>query len=286
MLLTGSQTEPRTGRDPADRVATAAHDALIAELCTWPKPGLVSPVDNGSHRDMTAATLARSASAIRPFFAMLARAGETGAAMSELRRIGVAAEAAMAAATGGVNAHRGAIFSIGLLCAAQGRLDYRASSAGTIGRTVTGYWGDAILADPPSATSHGGRASRRYGVGGARKEAAHGFPTVLGIGLPALRDGRVLAPADPEASRVHCLFALLGEVADTNILHRGGLAGLRFARDQARAFLREGSVGRPVWREHAKAVHQAFVARNLSPGGCADLLATTLFLDRQAGRRA
>ena len=67
-------------------------------------------------------------------------------------------------------------------------------------------------------------------------------------------------------------------VADTNLLHRGGLAGLRFAQRAARLFLEEGGVGRRDWRERALAVHRAFVARRLSPGGSADLLAMSLFV--------
>ncbi len=97
----------------ATRIADLAHRALIDELEAYPKPGLVSPVDSGSHRDMDAETLRRSAGAIAPFFADLVRAGAADAPLSDLRRIGLDAEAAMLAATGGVNAHRGAIFSLG-----------------------------------------------------------------------------------------------------------------------------------------------------------------------------
>jgi triphosphoribosyl-dephospho-CoA synthase len=66
---------------------------------------------------------------------------------------------------------------------------------------------------------------------------------------------------------------------DTNLLYRGGAAGLRCAQEAAAAFLRHGGVEQTEWRKHAAAVHRAFVARHLSPGGCADLLATTLLLD-------
>ena len=66
---------------------------------------------------------------------------------------------------------------------------------------------------------------------------------------------------------------------DTNLLHRGGGAGLHFAQEQAAGFLRQGGVEQEQWRERAAAVHRAFIARRLSPGGCADLLAVTFFLD-------
>ncbi len=87
-------------------VAACARTSLLAELHTWPKPGLVSHVDQGSHSDMEAATFETSAAAIEPFFARLTEAGAADAAMPDLRSIGVAAEQAMMAATGGINTPR------------------------------------------------------------------------------------------------------------------------------------------------------------------------------------
>jgi triphosphoribosyl-dephospho-CoA synthase len=263
-------------------VAELAHAALIGELETWPKPGLVSPVDSGSHDDMDAETLRRSAAAIRPFFAELVAAGARDAEMAELRAIGMRAEAAMMRATDGVNAHRGAIFSLGLICAAAGTRGAARTTAEAQAERVGRLWGPAIAQAPLSAVSHGGRAARRFGVGGASAEAAAGFPTVRTTGLPALRFGRSRAPGDPEAARVHCFFALLAVVDDTNLLHRGGADGLVGARAAAAAFLDDGGIAAPDWRERAAAIHRAFVAARLSPGGCADLLAATLLLDALA----
>lgn len=266
----------------AERVADLAHAALIEELETWPKPGLVSPVDSGSHDDMDADTLHRSAVAIRPFFADLVSAGSRGAEMAELRGIGLRAEAAMMRATGGVNAHRGAIFSLGLICAAAGTPDTGRGSAEARAERVGHLWGAAIAGAPVSPVSHGGRAVRRFGVGGASAEAAAGFPTIRTVGLPALRAGRVCRPGEPEAARVHCFFALLAVVDDTNLLHRGGPDGLGWAQAAAADFLADGGIAAPGWRDRAAAIHRAFVATRLSPGGCADLLAATLLLDALA----
>ena len=274
-----------SGLDPArdaEHVADLAHRALIDELETWPKPGLVSQIDSGSHDDMDADTLRRSAAAIRPFFAELFGAGARDADMPVLRGIGLRAEAAMLSATGGVNTHRGAIFSLGLICAGAGVLGRADASAEARAEAVGRRWGAAIARAPVAPDSHGGRAARRYGVGGASAEAAKGFPIVRGIGLPALRGGRARAPDDPEAARVQCFFALLARVEDTNLLHRGGAEGLSEARAAARRFLDAGGVGSPGWRTHAASIHHAFVAARLSPGGCADLLAATLLLDALA----
>lgn len=270
----------------AARIGDMAADALRAELDTCPKPGLVSPLDNGSHDDMDYTTFLRSIVALRPFYAELAEAGAAGAEMDELRRIGRLAEEAMLKATGGVNTHRGAIFALGLLCAGAGAalaedptLNRRRLPAERVARMVGERWGRAIVRGPIPLNSHGSGALRRYGAGGARAEAAGGFAHAVTIGLPALRAGRALA-GNEEAAKVHAFFALLAAMEDTNLLHRGGTDGLRDAREAARDFLTAGGVGRQGWLDHALAVHRQFVARRLSPGGSADLLAVTIFLDR------
>ncbi|MBZ5795991.1 triphosphoribosyl-dephospho-CoA synthase MdcB [Burkholderia contaminans] len=265
----------------AEHIAELAERSLVLEIDTYPKPGLVSNVDTGSHSDMDAAMFARSAAVLRPYFAELADAGARDADMAVLRKIGLRAEHAMLAATGGINTHRGAIFGLGLLCAAAGRRAMPGTQPGgmTLGAFVSRRWGVDILGGPRLPDSHGERASRHYGVGGARREAADGFKTVYAIGLPALRRAKRDLPDDPEAARVAACFALIAALDDTNLLHRGGPAGLEFARATARAFVARGGVRARDWRLRAVAAHRAFVARRLSPGGAADLLAMSVFVD-------
>jgi triphosphoribosyl-dephospho-CoA synthase len=249
------------------------------ELETWPKPGLVSHVDRGSHSDMDADTFRRSAAAIQPYFQHLADAAARGCGMGRLRIIGLEAEAAMLAATSGVNTHRGAIFGLGLLCAAAGaRAGGRVDRGLPLGAVVSRLWGSSILDGPVLLHSHGSAARRRFDAGGARIEAATGFPSVYHVGLPALRRGMLAVPDDEEAARVEACFALIASVEDTNLLHRGGLDGLRFARRTTQRFLDEGGVSKTGWRARAQSVHEGFVIRRLSPGGSADLLAMTLFV--------
>jgi triphosphoribosyl-dephospho-CoA synthase len=266
-------------------VAGLAKAALLAELETWPKPGLVSHVDSGSHTDMDASTFRASATATAPFYDQLAVAGAAGSGMNALREIGLEAERAMMAATGAINTHRGAIFGLGLICAAAGAAWAGTAGAGlqwranVLGATVRQRWGQAIMRGPIPLHSHGTNALRLFGAGGARAQAAAGFPHAIEVGLPALRLGGRLAPDDPEAARVQSFFAILASIEDTNLLYRGGIDGLRYAQEAAAAFLGQGGVEQPDWREQAGAVHRAFVDRRLSPGGCADLLAITLLLD-------
>ncbi|KAB1072795.1 triphosphoribosyl-dephospho-CoA synthase MdcB [Methylobacterium planeticum] len=299
-----------------EAIARLAVACLHGELETYPKPGLVSHVDSGSHADMDADTFRASAAALEPAFADLARAGAAGEPMPALRRIGIAAEAAMRTATGGVNTHRGAIFGLGLLCAAAGatrpgppaRTDRApqptrgrileidrnrnrdgcetAFAGGPLGALVRSRYAEGILDGPVLLHAPGARARRRHGVGGAPAEAAAGFPTLYGVGLPALRRGRRLRPQDPEAARVEACLALIAHLEDTNLLHRGGPEGYAFARTEAARFIAEGGVARADWRARAEALHRRFVDRNLSPGGAADLLAMTLFVDAAEGDAA
>jgi triphosphoribosyl-dephospho-CoA synthase len=275
----------------SELIAEQAILALLHELAAWPKPGLVSHVDSGSHADMDAAMMQASAEALRPFFAELAMAGRDGADMGRLRTIGLQAEAAMLAATGGINTHRGAIFGLGLLCAAAGAVakisaDGAAVAPVRLGKVVMRRWAADILRGPIPLFSHGAAALWRYGAGGARGEAAGGFRSVYEVGWPALRHGRVLQPDDPGAAPVQACFALIAAVGDTNLLHRGGADGMRYAAEAAASFLSHDGVGAPDWRARATTVHAAFVARRLSPGGCADLLAMTLFVDALESRVA
>jgi triphosphoribosyl-dephospho-CoA synthase len=273
----------RISRD-APAIADCAADCLLRELETWPKPGLVSHVDNGGHDDMDAGTFRRSAAAIKPYFECLANAAANGCGMGRLRIIGLEAERAMFAATSGVNTHRGAIFGLGLLCAAAGARARGVVEPGLpLGDVVARLWGDGIFEGPVLLHSHGSNARRRFHAGGARLEAARGFPSVYKIGLPAFRRAARAVPNDGEAARVEACFALIASVEDTNLLHRGGLDGLRFARRTTRQFLDAGGVLWPGWLTRAQSVHENFVARRLSPGGSADLLAMTLFVDAHEG---
>ena len=190
----------------------------------------------------------------------------------------------MLAATGGVNTHRGAIFNLGLLCAAAGSV---AMSEGRLGAQavcdhVGERWGAAVLANQPrvaddAVPSHGLVVARRYGTGGARQEAASGFPAALEVGLPAYRDALV-ATGSSELAGVQALFALIAVLEDSNLLWRGGLQGLAHARLAATAFLAAGGVLAADWRASAARIDRDFSQRRLSPGGSADLLGVTLFL--------
>jgi triphosphoribosyl-dephospho-CoA synthase len=261
-------------------VEEAARWALLAEITLYPKPGLVSPVDSGAHQDMDLGTFHRSIESLRGYFGTIAEAGERGAPFSRLRDLGLQAEQTMLRATNGINTHRGAIFSLGLLAAGAGwnqahGLPIEGSS---LVQTVVRLWGpDLETYQPAFPASHGSLVVARYGARGARSEAAAGFPTLIEVALPALR-GAESRGADPGAAGIQGLFAVMAVLEDTNLLHRGGVDGLVHVQQAARTFLEEGGVSHPNWRDRAVGLHRDFVHRNLSPGGSADVLAAALFL--------
>lgn len=251
--------------------------ALYTELSLAPKPGLVSPLDNGSHADMDMGTFMRSLSALRPYYREIAAAGAADAPFATLARLGQAAERHMLAATGGINTHRGAVFCIGLLAAAVGLRRVTGLDV-PLGRIVSERWGPEIMAAGAKAgPSHGSVAVQGHGVRGARQEAAEGFPTLYRIVLPALRQALAITGCRERAG-IQALFSSMAHLADTNLLHRGGKPGLDFIRERAGAFLAGGGALRAGWREEALALHRDSVARWLSPGGSADMLAAVWFL--------
>ncbi|MBN8710420.1 MAG: hypothetical protein BGO12_23385 [Verrucomicrobia bacterium 61-8] len=254
-------------------IAQCAADALREELETYPKPGLVSLIDNGSHSDMDARCFLASIEAITPGFAEMA--AYAGSSLHDLQQIGLGMEQAMRAATNGRNAHRGAIFCLGLLCAAAGaRPD---DSTEFLGDIVARRWGGEIpQADSLEIHSDGVVMCRRYQMGGVRREAALGFPSIYQLGLPAYRHA---IPHGRPAARVQAFFAILEHCEDTTLLKRGGLEGRDFARSCARSFLDAGGVADPGWWQRAREIHHEFVRRNLTAGGVADLLAATLFVE-------
>lgn len=267
---------------PAE-IGRAATLALHDELALAPKPGLVSFVDSGSHDDMDAHTFMRSLFALRHYFVQIASLGAERAGFDRLERCGIEAEARMLAATGGVNTHRGAIFALGLLCAAAAaaQADGQGLSAGSVRAALQGHWGAALArrcARPPSLP--GGVAARRFGLRSASMEAALGLPVLFDTAVPAWTRAVLRQRLGGGRLRLQVFFEILAVLDDANLAHRGGLEGLQFARDRARAFLRTGGAGQRGAMEHAWAIHRAFVARRLSPGGCADMLSAMCFLAR------
>jgi triphosphoribosyl-dephospho-CoA synthase len=265
----------------AHEVARLAVRSLHAELCLYPKPGLVSPIDNGSHDDMDAGTFMRSMFALRHYFRKICLAGWNDAPFAQLKKLGITAEAAMLGATQGINTHRGAIFSLGMLCASAGRARAQGTPLTPSGLRAIMLirWGEELAqhaapgtAAAATARSNGLRVAARYAVSGAREEGALGLPSVFEIGLPALLRSRARGATVTE-ERIDTLYALMAHISDSNVYHRAGPQGAQIVREHAEGFLAQGGTANTSWREAALHSHHVFMQHRLSPGGAADLLA-------------
>jgi triphosphoribosyl-dephospho-CoA synthase len=283
-----SEREPRR----AVRLADLAVDVLTAEAMLTPKPALVDRRGSGAHRDLDLPRMLKSASALHGTFLSMATAAAgrepDQVLREELARIGRSGEAHMFAATGGSNAHRGAIWVLGLLVAAramQGEPSSgEASPLGEAGPRKTAALAARIAAFPdrhapaPTQDSHGAGVCRRYGVGGARGEAVAGFPHVVEVGLPAMWAARAQG-ADETCARLDALMAIMATLDDTCLLHRGGISALQAAQRGARDTLMAGGSSSAAGRRALLRLDAELLKRNASPGGCADLLGACIFLD-------
>jgi triphosphoribosyl-dephospho-CoA synthase len=263
----------------ADQLAELALQALVAEAELTPKPGLVDRRGSGAHSDLSLDIMRRSASAIAPYFTAMAAASCIApmdqSLRAEVAAIGREAEAAMLRETGGSNAHKGAIWVLGLLVTAAAQSS--SLHPGAIAKDA-GLLAQLPDSAHPQLVSHGDLVRSRYGAMGAKGEAYAGFPHVVKVGLPALRAARECRLSETN-SRLSSLLAIIASLEDTCVLYRGGDKGLHTVKQGAREVLASGGPGCDAGDEMLRRFDRALFAKNISPGGSADLLAATLFLD-------
>lgn len=279
----------------ADQAASCAVRALLYEVSATPKPGLVDRDNSGSHRDMDFFTFLDSSAALIPWFRDFFCTGwdhfdePDEALFSRLRFSGKEAETGMFQATNGVNTHKGLVFSFAILCAALGKV--HAGCYGLGCRAENPAAGEQLL-EPvlnicrrlgacslkdftaPSVTA-GEICHASYGIRGARGEAAEGFPSAVTLGLPSLKRWLQKGFSLNDAA-VLTLLALLSSVDDTNMIHRGGRDLALECKKGAGRLL--SGITKDNFKEKLKSLDAFYIRENLSPGGCADLLAVSLIL--------
>ena len=241
----------------AGYLAGLAAKALEQEVRLTPKPGLVDERNNGAHNDMDLPLFLRSIDALTPWFRRITALSLSGADAAALQAAGLGAEAAMFRATGGVNTHKGALFSFSVLLAALGRCLAEGGDVFAHAAALT-----AELTPPQN--TNGSAVALRHQVGGARAEALAGFPT-------ARKAAELLQTHDP----LTALLWLMAYTEDTNLYHRGGAEGAALVKEQAAASLAVPPEQRAAL---ALAMDDTLIDRWLSPGGSADLLALAIFL--------
>lgn len=246
--------------------------ALLFEAVTTPKPGLVDGENSGAHSDMNLFSFMDSACALRGYFESCVRLGAENADVSRLQYLGMQAEDNMYAAAK-ANTHKGAIFSLGILCYAAGSCGENAELEEVLAKAS--QIGTHFLNEMKEARQErtgGERQFLQYGLSGARGEAASGFQTVQTIALPALEKA-LTAGKTANESGLEALLSLMAHVADSNIIRRAGMEGQRWVMQQAQKLIDHSYTA-----DDLRELNRQFVQRHISPGGSADLLAVAWFL--------
>lgn len=276
-------------------LAHLACDALQQELDTTPKPGLVDQHDSGAHADMDYRLMQRSIHALRPYFVQLAQVAQQGQLTHPvISAIGIEAERAMLAATGGVNTHRGALFSMGLAIVASGsslseHSEYSENSEYSEyseHSEHSEYSDNSELSERPTPSSlqsaiaqlaqtfpdtqgtHGSRAVSQYQAKGALAMAREGYEQLFSDWLPFLHN--LKQQGDPYAHH-KTLLRIMSQLDDTNILHRCGAEVASRVKAEAADMLAHFST------DALDDMNRRYSAENISPGGSADMLALTIF---------
>lgn len=263
----------------ARHIASLAVQSLLWEVCTTPKPGLVDCQGSGSHRDMDIFTFTASAAALYPYFESCVRMGMQTADLApdetfrRLRLPGKGAEQKMYEATGGVNTHKGAIFSLGILCAAVGRTSTADTDSllAQCAQMTRGICGREL--GKGTSKTHGETLYAKYGIRGVRGQAEEGFPAVR-TGLDILEKGLAAGLSINDAGCA-ALLHIMVSAEDSNLIARSD-------PQTCQSILRD--IGQMLsadpfpQKEQLESLDREFIQKNLSPGGSADLLAMAYFL--------
>ena len=272
--------------EDAAKAAELACRALLYEVCTTPKPGLVDCQNNGSHKDMDLFTFINSACVLRPYFEVCTRIGRqteylpAKETLKWLRKEGKRAEYTMFSSTKGVNTHKGAIFSMGILCAALGRLsreewkqpDFILNECANIAEGIVDEDFNGLSIH--NAVTNGQKLYVHYGITGIRGQVEEGFPAVRKAGLPVLLNG-IKEGRSLNESGCAALLALMTESVDTNLIARSDICTQREVTEQVKELLADKPYPD---KKQLEELDQSFIKKNLSPGGSADLLAICYLL--------
>ena len=250
-------------------LAHIATDALQQELDTTPKPGLIDQNDNGAHSDMDYRLMQRSIAALRPYFVKLALEGfqKELPTVENLRKIGLEAEKAMLEATHGVNTHKGALFALGLAVVSAANLAFNGEiSVEKLQKNIE----NLARQFPETSGTHGSEVVGQYGVKGALAMAREGYKPLFADWLPFYRGTR------SEERELKTLLRIMATLDDTNVYHRKGAETIARMKADSIALLNDFEP------KKLEQLNQDYNAQGISPGGCADMLALTIFVNTLA----
>ena len=260
--------------------------AILLEVSTHPKPGLVTRLSNGAHKDMSIFTFMMSSAVLSKAFNDLqdigqAHRGTLAELFCKLRSYGVGAEAELLRVTKGVNTQRGILFAGGIVSAVSGYAMNMGLSRDAllpmIKEMAAGLVARELKDLDHAAMTAGEKLYYKYGITGIRGEVENGFPSVVNYGLPALEDAFDKGATINDAL-VHALISLMTVVEDSNVIWRTDYDTLLEVQRIAKNILSLGSVFTEKGRMAIAETERYFLQRRISPGGSADLLSVTITL--------
>lgn len=253
--------------------AKIAVRALYDELSLYPKPGLVSFVDSGAHKDMNGSLLFRSLFGLRHYFYHLGVHAAQGAPPSQLVRLGIQAEKRMYAITQGINTHRGAIFSLGILLSTLCRISIQQESLTleAVQSAIICFWSEYLKLEHNNENTHGAWVKKHYQIPDAKHLAIEGYSLVFSTYQELAKYQK-----DKLVFGLLAYQHLLLSIDDINVVYRTGFAGLAFARHHIRHAIIPNQRTRTIESMHT--IHSLFSERQISPGGVADMLSFLYFL--------
>ena len=246
-----------------------ADRALRMELDTPSKPGLVGPDGPGAHSDMDYNTMLAGIRALAPFWPRMAMASGP----EQLRALGIEAEQAMLSATGGVNTHRGAIFCLGLTVFARSGVVTETPDTEKLMQINLRKTAGAILRNQLKDNNIHYNAP----LVGARRMAQTGYVALFEDWLPYYRR----LEGTPERE-VKTLLRIMSVLDDTCVLKRAGEKRAEAVKREAADLLSSCPAtppSCPTTTGHLQALCAQYAAEGISPGGAADMLALTIFID-------
>lgn len=260
--------------------------AILLEVSTHPKPGLVTRLSNGAHKDMSIFTFMMSSAVLSKAFNDLqdigqAHRGTLAELFCKLRSYGVGAEVELLRVTKGVNTQRGILFAGGIVSAVSGYAMNMGLSRDAllpmIKEMAAGLVARELKNLDHAAMTAGEKLYYKYGITGIRGEVENGFPSVVNYGLPALEDAFDKGATINDAL-VHALISLMTVVEDSNVIWRTDYDTLLEVQRIAKNILSLGSVFTEKGRMAIAETERYFLQRRISPGGSADLLSVTITL--------
>lgn len=263
-------------------VSHMALKAMISEVSTFPSFGLVSPVSSGAHKDMNYYTFLNSSIAITPFLEDMFKIGYSYYSeryiFDAIRNVGKVCEEKMFEATNNINTHKGMIFLMGISMAAIGKALYENKAFYEIQEIIKSMVKNILddfknLHEKENLT-HGEKLYLEYGFTGIRGQVQDGLSVLFDYIIDKYENSNL----KENDLYTQILIELMARVEDSTVVYRNGINALKKVQEDAKKLLNEGGMFTEIGKQKSYQLEQLYIEENISPGGCADLLAISILL--------